>query len=108
MIFITITRNLNVITLIHYIFLNAVAIQSEESIGNCLTLSTAALVKKENKVTVLEFDSKETCLSGCKLVEGAKGCEYSGATCDALKVVVDIGNGDDTYGSICWKFLDKG
>ena len=97
---------MNVITLIHYIFLNAVAIQSEESMGDCLALSTAALVKKENKVTVLEFDSKETCLSGCKLIEGAKGCEYDTYGCNAIKVVVAMG--DFTSGSICWRFIDKG
>ena len=103
---ITITRNLNVITLYHYIFLIAAVIQSEESVGYCMALSTASSVKRENRVTVPEFDSKETCLSGCKLIEGAKGCEYDTSSCDALKVVVAMG--DFTSGSICWRFIDKG
>ena len=93
-----------VITLIHYIFLIAAAIQARESTGKCIATSTSTYVERANKFTVPVFDSKETCLSGCKLIEGAKGCEYDFASCNAIKVAVFAGDGDGRNESMCWIF----
>ena len=65
-------------------------------------------MERANKFTVPVFDSKETCLSGCQLIEGAQGCEYDFASCNAIKVEVLIGDGDGTNEAVCWIFLEKG
>ena len=107
---IRITRNLNVITLIHYIIFLIAAALHEESVGFCLKLDgknrIAADVKKMTPVDT----TKESCLSECLKFEseGVKACEYdSDGFCTAI--VVEVAGGDkENDWAVCWKFLDKG
>ena len=83
----------------------------EESGGQCLDEKDQTIpVDAGDNVPVLKGLSKETCLSGCLLVDGATGCAFNKDSlylkCFAIKRSVTKGDGT---GGICWKFNpDKG
>ena len=107
---------MNVITFIyHIIFRIAAALQYEEFEGYCLKPDGNYAYDGENMTAdVMDLldrvdSTKESCLSQCLLVEGAKACEYeSGYICLAIMIEVSGGEKDEDSEAICWKFLDKG
>ena len=103
---ITVTRTLNVISLIQYVIsLFTAAIQHDESTGFCKDAEDNYLVERTPEL--VGGTSKETCLSECLRVVGAKGCDWE-PTIGCYAAMVEVADTDGNYAATCWKFFDTG
>ena len=91
---------MNIIALIQCIIsLIIAASQYQEFIGFCVGANTKVDYSNIQQMTGF---SKETCLTECLLVGGAKGCDYQiNSGCHAI--TIEVSGGDGTDDATCWK-----